>query len=461
MGRPSAQSALERVFAPRSIAVLGASQTPGKLGHSVLSLLVKNGFPGRIIPVNPRGGAILDLPCVRSIAEIVEPVDLALLVVPAEQSLEALRQCAAARVEAVVGITSGFAESGEAGSANERALRDLLEDAPFRLVGPNCEGVAVPKNRLQMTFSPMFNDMSEGPVALISQSGALSGMIANRLTRRGIGFHSVVTTGNESDITAADLLERFADDPDIGVVLAYLEQIREAPRFVAAARKLAAGGKRMVVLKGGRSSAGGEAAASHTGALAGDDRVTTGVFRELGIVRVRDSTAAIDATAALSMGKRLAGGNIAIVSIAGGFGVEMTDLAETSGFCVPALRAEAQARLRKLLPFYGATRNPVDLTGSALTAKGVMNGALEVVLDEDGIDGAVVIVTFSHDPAFAEAIIEANGRTEKPIVVCWTGGSDQNPGATALLAKAGIPTFDAPARALTALLALRNRGMVS
>lgn len=461
MGKPSTPTALDRVFGPRSITVLGASQTPGKLGHSVLSLLRTNGFPGRIVPVNPRGGSILDLPCIRSIAELAEPVDLALLVVPAEHSLESLRQCAAAGIGAVVAITSGFAESGEAGQENERALRELLKDAPFRMVGPNCEGVVVPKNKLQMTFSPMFNGMSEGPVALISQSGALSGMIANRLTRRGIGFNCVVTTGNETDITATDLLERFSDDPGVGVVLAYLEQIREAPRFVAVARKLAESGKRLVVLKGGRSSAGGEAAASHTGALAGDDRVITGVFRELGIVRVRDSTAAIDATAALSTGKRLAGDNIAVVSIAGGFGVEMTDLAETSGFQVPALSANAQTRLRKLLPFYGATRNPVDLTGSALSTKGVMNGALEVVVDEDGIDGVVVIVTFSHDPAFAEAIIEANARTEKPIVVCWTGGSDQNPGATALLAKAKIPTFDTPARALTALLALRNRGLVS
>lgn len=461
MARPSVRSALDRVFAPRSIAVLGASQTPGKLGHSVLSLLLTNGFGGRIVPVNPRGGAILDLPCARAVGEIEGPVDLALVVVPAEQSLDAFRQCAAAGAGAVVAITSGFAESGAAGQANEFALQELLREAPFRLVGPNCEGVVVPKHRLQMTFSPMFNGMREGPVALISQSGALSGMMANRLTRRGIGFSAVVTTGNESDVTATDLLERFADEPEVGVVLAYLEQIREAPRFVAAARKLAAGGKRLVVLKGGRSCAGGEAAASHTGALAGDDRVASGIFRELGVVRVRDSSAAIDATAALSTGKRLAGRNIAIVSIAGGFGVEMTDLAETSGLTVPALLADAQARLRNLLPFFGATRNPVDLTGVALTQKGVMNGALDVVVNEQGIDGVVVIVTFSHDPAFAEAIIEANAQTPKPIVVCWTGGSDQNPGATALLAEARIPTFDAPARALTALLALRNTGLVS
>lgn len=461
MTRPTIARALDCLFAPRSIAVLGASHTPGKLGHAVLGLIQKNGFEGRLLPVNPRGGEILGLACARSLAEVSGRIDVALVVVPAEHSLEAFQECATAGVQAVVAITSGFAESGEAGHANEQALRALLIDAPYRMIGPNCEGVVVPRSRLQMTFSPMFDGMTDGPVALISQSGALSGMIANRLTKRGVGFRAVVTTGNETDVTATDLLESFAEDDNVRVVLAYLEQIRDPRRFVALAQRLREQHKRLVVLKGGRSSAGSEAAASHTGALAGDDRVVTGVFRDLGIVRARDSTAAIDATAALSTGKRLGGGNIAVVSIAGGFGVEMTDLAETTGFSVPALSEGAQRRLRELLPFYGATRNPVDLTGTVLSRSSLMRDALDVVLKEPDIDGVVVIVTFAHDPAFAEAIQDADRSTSKPLLVVWTGGADQNPGATALLREARIPTFDAPARALTGLLAMRNDGLVS
>ena len=461
MTRPTIARALECLFAPRSIAVLGASHTPGKLGHAVLGLIQKNGFEGRLLPVNPRGGEIFGLACARSLAEVCGEIDVALVVVPAERSLEAFQECATAGVRMVVAITSGFAESGEAGHANEQALRALLIDAPYRMIGPNCEGVVVPRSRLQMTFSPMFNGMTDGPVALISQSGALSGMIANRLTKRGVGFRAVVTTGNETDVTATDLLESFGDDDNVRVVLAYLEQIRDPRRFVALAQRLREQDKRLVVLKGGRSSAGSEAAASHTGALAGDDRVVTGVFRDLGIVRARDSTAAIDATAALSTGKRLAGSNIAVVSIAGGFGVEMTDLAETTGFSVPALSEDAQRRLRELLPFYGATRNPVDLTGTVLSRSSLMRDALDLVLKEPDIDGVVVIVTFAHDPAFAEAIQDADRSTSKPLLVVWTGGADQNPGATALLREARIPTFDAPARALTGLLAMRNDGLVS
>jgi acyl-CoA synthetase (NDP forming) len=461
MTRPTISRTLDRVFAPKTVAVLGASSTRGKLGHSVLALLDQNGFEGRIVPVNPKGGEILGRPCVSSVRDIEGEVDVALLVVPAEHSLEGLRDCAAAGVGAVVAITSGFAESGEAGRANELALRDILRDAPFRMIGPNCEGVVCPRHKLQMTFSPMFNDMRDGPVVLISQSGALSGMIANRLSRRGIGFRAVVTTGNETDVTATDLLEWCAEDPDVKVVLAYLEQVRDPERFVAAARRLRQQGRSLVVLKGGRSQAGGEAAASHTGALAGDDRVTAGVFRELGIVRARDSAAAIDATAALFMGKPLHGSRVAVVSIAGGFGVEMTDLAETSGFVVPELSEGTQSELRRLLPFYGATRNPVDLTGTAVAKSSIMHEALQVVLREPGIDALVVVVTFSQDPAFAEAIIAANRASTKPVIVVWTGGADQNPGATALLLEAGIPTFDAPARALTGLLALRNTGLVS
>jgi acetate---CoA ligase (ADP-forming) len=461
MTRPSVHKSFERIFAPRSIAVLGASQTKGKLGHSVLELLQKNGFSGQTIPVNPRGGEILGLPCVRSLAELENPPDLALLVVPAEQAIEALRQCAANKVEVVVGITSGFAESGEAGRNNEQALRDILREAPFRLIGPNCEGVVVPAHKLQMTFSPMFNDMSAGPVALVSQSGALSGMMANRLTRRGVGFHSVVTTGNETDITATDLFEYYADTAEVKVVLAYLEQVRDPRRFIAAARRLRASGKQVVVLKGGRSAAGSEAAASHTGALAGDDRVISGVFRDLGIVRARDSAAAVDATAALATGKPMQGHAIAVVSIAGGFAVEMTDLAETNGFKVPPLSEAAQARLRARLPFYAATRNPIDLTGMALSDPTIMSETLEIIAAEQHIDATVVVVTFSHNPAFAEAIVRANETSSAPILVVWTGGSDQNPGATALLQKARLPTFDSPARALTGLQALRNDRMAS
>ncbi len=461
MNRPSVKQSLERVFAPRSIAVLGASQTKGKLGHSVLALLQKNGFAGQVIPVNPRGGEILGLPCVRSLSDLDAPPDLALLVVPAEHALEALRQCAANKVGTVVGITSGFAKSGEAGRSNEQALREILRDAPFRLIGPNCEGVVVPAHKLQMTFSPMFNDMSVGPVALVSQSGALSGMMANRLTRRGVGFHSVVTTGNETDVTATDLLDHYADTPDVKVVLAYLEQVRDARGFVDAARRFRANGKKLVVLKGGRSAAGGEAAASHTGALAGDDRVISGVFRDLGIIRARNSAAAVDATAALAIGKPLRGRAIAVVSIAGGFGVEMTDLAETNGFDVPPLSNAAQTRLRALLPFYAATRNPVDLTGMAVANPTIMSEALEIVAAEQHINAIVVIVTFSHDPAFAEAIIRANKASSRPILVVWTGGSDQNPGAAALMQEARLPTFDAPARVLTGLQALQDAKVAS
>jgi acyl-CoA synthetase (NDP forming) len=462
MSKPTVEETLDRVFAPRSIAVLGASHTKGKLGHSVIALLKQNGYEGRIIPVNPKGGTIVGLDCARSMSDIDYTVDVALLVVPAESSLEAMRECAAAKVGSVVAITSGFAESGdEAGQSNEAALRDFLKIAPYRMIGPNCEGVVSTQSKLQMTFSPMFNDMKPGGLALISQSGALSGMMANRLTRRGIGFRAVVTTGNEVDITATDLLDWFANDAEVKVILAYLEQVRDPRRFVEVARRLRSIGKSLVILKGGRSQAGGEAAASHTGALAGDDKVVTGVFRELGIVRVRDSAAAVDAVSALSMGKRLSGPRIAVVSIAGGFGVEMTDLAQTSGFDVPPLSDTAQTRLRSLLPFYGATRNPVDLTGTAVTKSSIMRDAIDVVLSEDNIDALVVIVTFSHDPAFAEAIIHAHRSSDKPVLVCWTGGTDQNPGATALLRDEGIPTFDAPARVLTALQALRNEGLVA
>ncbi len=458
--RLSAHAALDVVFAPRSVAIFGASEDPRKLGHVAVKFLRDGGFAGRIVPINPKGGEILGIPVARSLAEAAGPVDVAISFVPAEHMLGVLRDCEASGVKVVVGVTSGFAESGAAGKQYEDALHDFLARTPLRIIGPNCEGLVVPRSKLLLSFSPMFLGLRDGNVALISQSGAISGIMANRLAKNGVGIRTVVTTGNEADITAADVLEWLAGDPSTEVVLMYIEQIRDAERFVAAARRMR-GRKRIVINKVGRSAVGQRAAQSHTGALAGDDRVITGVFAELGIVRANDTMAAVDAAAALSLGKRLKGRRIGVVSFAGGLGVETAELAEIAGFDVPAFPPALRAEIDKHLPFFGSSRNPVDLTGSILQRPGDMRRILELMLADRSVDGVVAGLTFARDMEFAHLLVETAAKSDKPLIVCWTGGVEQTPEALAYFHEKRFPIFDAPVRAVAGLTAIgRASGII-
>ena len=359
--RPTVAEALDGLFDPRTIAVVGASRTKGKLGQAVLALLKSNGCRGRIIPVNPAGGEIEGLPAARTLQEIDGPIDVVVLATPVDIALDALEICATLEVKVVVGVTSGFSEAGEEGNENEARLRRIMRDAPFRLVGPNCEGVVRPSSDLQLTFSPMFDGLRPGPVAMISQSGALAGLMALRLGERGVGINAIVSSGNETDLTAADLLDYLGNDPQTRVVLCYVEELRDGRRFAEAARRLTQAGKHVVV-KGGRSRAGSRAVQSHAGAMAGDDRVISAIFRETGVIRARESVTAVDAVTALAAGRRPVGNRVGIISVTGGLGVEMTDLAEVAGFEVPVLDKATQTALSRYVPFYGSVKNPVNLT---------------------------------------------------------------------------------------------------
>jgi len=460
MGRLSARDTLNIVVNPSSVALFGASEDPTKLGHVAVKFLKEGGFPGRIIPINLRGGEILGIPVARNLAEAGGSIDVAVSFVPADQMLGVLEQCEANGVKVVVGVTSGFAESGGAGAQYEKNLQSFLSKAKVRLIGPNCEGVVFPANKLLLSFSPMFIGLRPGNVAIVSQSGAISGMMANRLSKNGIGIRSVITTGNESDITASDVLEWLGQDDGCQVILMYLEQIRDAQRFVAAARAMR-GHKQIIVNKVGRSKVGQRAAQSHTGALAGDDRVADGVFTELGIVRATDTMNAVDSTAALSLGKPMAGKKVAVISLAGGLGVETAELAEIARFTVPQFEANLQQKISKHLPFFGSSENPIDLTGAILSRPNDMRQILDLVMGDDSIDAAIVVMTFARNLDFARHLVEAAQLTNKPLIVCWTGGIEHTPEALALFREKGLPIFDAPVRAVAALAAIaRTSGVL-
>lgn len=444
------------LLAPRVVAVLGVSADRAKLGSTILANVIGNGFDGVIYGIGRESFELPGARIVRCIDEVPEPIDVLLLAVPAAALAASIAQIPPGKVRVAVAIASGFSETGEQGAAMEAEVLRACRRSGLSLIGPNCQGVVVPGARLQMTFSPMYNRMVAGPVAVISQSGAMGGFMVNRLMQRGVGISCFISSGNEIDLQAADYIAAFGAQADTRVLLCYLEQIRDGRRFAAAVRSLPPG-KRLVAIKCGRTDAGAAAVRSHTGAIAVDDRIVDGVFEQLGVLRAPDSAAAVDAAAALAAGKTLRGLRIGILSIAGGLAVELADLLEMRGFEVPPFCDATIERLRGIVPAFGATRNPIDLTGAVLTDDTLFGNALDVMAADPGLDGYVIISTYVRDPRIAQAIIALHRRSDKPVIVCWTGGADQTPESLQLLAAAGVPVYDATARGAWAMHALRPR----
>lgn len=454
-GIPTRAAALAALLAPRLVAVIGVSRDPTRLGSQILRNVVRNGFAGAIYGVARETFAFEGATIVRSLDEISGEVDVLLLAVPASALPSALEALPEGKARLAIAIASGFSETGESGEAMERQVAAICARKGIGLIGPNCQGVVVPYARLQMTFSPMYNRMVPGSVAVVSQSGAMGGFMVNRLMHRGVGLSCFVSSGNETCMEISDYVEALGGHADTRVLLCYLEQIRDGRRFAQAVRGLPPE-KRLVVVKSGRSEAGAAAVRSHTGAIAGDDRVADGVLRQLGVVRAPDSAAAVDAAIALAPGRRLNGDRIGVLSVAGGLAVELADLLELRGFKVPAFDAGTNARLREIVPVFGATRNPIDLTGAMLTDESLFERALAIMSEAQGFDGWAIISTYVRNPRIARSIVDLHQRSDNPVIVCWTGSAEQTPESLEILARAGVPVYDNTARAAWAFEALRS-----
>lgn len=458
----SLQHAIRGLFMAKAVAVVGISADQAKLGNVILRNVVTNGFAGNIYAVcrtavEPEtfGPSHERVRFVQAFSDIPEPVDIALFAVPADMVVTALASVPAGKLRLAVILASGFTETGERGASLETALRQYCLETQMPVIGPNCQGVVVPGVKLQLTFSPMYNQMLEGKVAIISQSGAMAGYMANNLMRRGIGICCVVSSGNEAVLTAADYIHALADKQECRVILCYMEQIKNGRHFARCVQRLGSQ-QRIVVVKSGRSTAGVAAASSHTGAMASDDRVIDGVFRQLGVVRARDSGTAIDVAAALANGRRLNGKAIGILSVAGGLAVELSDLLEMDGFTVPPFDPDTLERLKAKVPEFGASRNPIDLSGAILTQESLFEEVLGLFAQAKNLDGFAIISTFIRNPAFAHAIVRMYNSTDKPVVVCWTGTPDQTPESLEILTRSGIPIYGNTGRVAVAFRAIRG-----
>lgn len=417
---------LDSFFAPESIALIGASRDQEKIPGRLLSMLRKNDFPGMIYPINPNYGDIDGLKCFPSIAEVGQPIDLAIVIIPARAVLGALEQCAAVGVKNAVIISSGFAEEGGDSAAMQDAIVALAKKTGMRISGPNAEGFYSQVQRVAATFSPTVDiKPNEQPlvatkrrIGIVAQSGGIGFAIFNRAKALGIALSYVISAGNEADLGAGEFFEYLVQDASTDVILLFIEGIRDVDKFLAAARRAAETGKPVIVTKVGRSGAGERAAASHTASMAGWSAAYDAVFAKHGFIVSNDLDEAVTIAAVLTTNPPPKGDRVAVLTVSGGAGIWGADTVSMQGLQVPELSLPIQQEISKLLPSYGATRNPIDVT-----AQGVHSGGLQKSIDllsvSDEVDAILVVLSLSSDTrmpfkqAELKPVIDAQN---KPIV---------------------------------------------
>jgi acetate---CoA ligase (ADP-forming) len=387
-------ASLESLFHPRSVAVIGASSDRAKISGRSLRYLLEKKFAGPVYAINSRVPEVQGIPTHPSMAALKDPVDLAIVVVPAASVVQSVEECAAKGVKSVVIFSSGFAEVDAEGRAMQERLTAIAREARIRIVGPNCMGVFDPARHMYATFSTSFDHgfPQPGSLGIASQSGAFGAHCFVTARERGLGFSLWATTGNECDVDFAECLEYMAHDPATKVVLGYLEGCRDKDRLVRALEAMRDERKPLVMLKVGRSEVGAQAAASHTASLVGSDRVYDALFRQYGVHRAGSIEELMDVGYACTAGRFPTAGRVGLVSISGGVGVLMADAASEVGLEVPEMPQAAQAKLKALLP-YAAVRNPIDTTAQVLNDLPLIGTNLEVMFEEGGCDCVVMFLS--------------------------------------------------------------------
>jgi acetyltransferase len=441
---------MRRMLDPRTIALIGATETEGTVGRTIMENLMRS--TGRaIFPVNPHHKTVFGLPCVPSVADVPDGVDLAVVATPAETVPEVLDECAAAHVAGAIVVSAGFGETGTHGVALERRIKKLLRTSPMRVVGPNCLGVIRPTVGLNASFLTV--QPKAGDIALISQSGALGTGMLDWAVSADVGFSLFASVGSMVDVDFADLIDFLGEDQHTRSILIYMETIGNARRFMSAARGFARN-KPIIVLKPGRYAASARAALSHTGALAGDDEVYEAAFRRTGVVRVHEVVDLFHAAEVLDSHLLPVGPDVAIVTNAGGLGVMATDsLIELGGRLAP-LSEKTMKVLNAALPPYWSHADPIDLLGDAGSDRFV--AAVDACLHDQGINGVLVIYTPQGNarPDDMATQVAALAKTAaKPLITALMGGKTVD-GGRAIFHAAGVPCYDTPEDAVKSYLGM-------
>lgn len=433
---------LESALNPQSVAVIGASENIHKIGGRPIYYMQKHGFGGRIYPINPSREEVQGLKSYASLAALPEAPDLAMVIVGGDKAVDAVSQCAARGVKSVVVVASGFGETGEEGRAVQRAMVDTARAAGMRLYGPNTQGLANFGTGALAGFSTMFVEVppADGPVGIVSQSGGMSAMAYGLLRGRGLGVRHVHATGNEADITVSDLAWAVAHDPDVKLLLLYLENIANPELLARTAAYARERDLPIVAVKAGRSESGQKAASSHTGSLANEDRAVDAFFRHHGIWRVRDPHAQALAAEAYLKGWRPEGRRLVIISNSGASCVMGADASEELGLPLAELSPATRAEVASRLPGFATAVNPIDITAALLSNSGLFGDVLPAVAQDPAADLFFINIPVAgagYDvEAFARDTAAFERSTGKPVVVAaW-----QDSVAAPFKAQ-GIPTY--------------------
>ena len=450
---------LDALLRPASVAVIGASNDPTRIGGRPIRYLREAGFPGHVYPVNPKHEQVQGLAAYHHVAKVPEAVDLAIVAVPAPSVVDTVAACAAHGVRVAVVYSAGFAETGAEGQREQRRLGAIAAETGIRIVGPNCLGVYNSELGFFATFSTTLEDgfPSPGGVALVSQSGAYGSHLSLLARKRNIDVRYWVTTGNEADVSVPEVLGWLAEQDDVSVIMAHAEGIADRDALVGALETARARRKPVVFQKVGVTEVGAQAARSHTASLAGADPIYEAAFRQFGAYRARDTDEMLDVAYAASFGVFPESSRVALVSISGGVGVQMADAAVGFGLDVAPLSESAQTRLKAALP-YASARNPVDITAQAFNRVELIADNLGIVFDEEQHDAVVAFFTYV---AAADGMIE-------PIRQAIHAARARRPGCALVLSivappdvvrqyeAVGCPVFEDPTRAVRSVAALHR-----
>ena len=444
---------LDKIFYPESIAVLGVTRTPGTVPYDIFYNILSSGYRGVIYPVAPGKRSISGVRAYRYVTDIDDDVDMAVIVYPSTVVDKALEQCGEKGVKAAIIITAGFREVGPKGVEREEVIKDICRKYGIRLIGPNCLGLINTDPEVVLNASFARKMPAIGRIAFLSQSGALCTAVLDYAREKEIGFSKFISFGNKAGVSETDLFEYLHQDEQTDVILLYLEELRNGRHLVEVARRVTRGqnAKPILAIKSGRTPQGADAAASHTGSLAGEDSICDAIFREAGIIRVGSIDELFNAAIMYAYQPMPAGDRLAIVTNAGGPGVMATDAAVRVGLNIPRLADSTMTKLRAVLPAAANVKNPVDVIGDARADR--YTAALKGVLDDPNVDQVLVILTpqsMTDIESIARGVCQVHDKATKPIACAFMGATDVVPGVH-LLQHAHIPHYILPEWACTAM----------
>ncbi len=455
----------ERLLNPGSVAVVGASSNPKKIGYVVIENLKNNGYKGNVYPINPKGGEILNYKVYESIEAVPEDkIDLSVITLPAQTTVK-IFESVAKKSSFVIPIAGGFGETGEMGKKMEEQLKNIAKKYGTRIIGPNTVGIYIPSTGVNtaLVVPERSRFPGKGEIAFITQSGALGLLTMDSVSMYDVGFSAFINLGNRIDVNENELLAYFGEDKDSKVIILYIESFANGREFMQIARKVSRD-KPIVVLKAGRTQRGGKAASLHTGALGGSDAVADGAFKQSGVIRAYDEVELVDYARALAYGKPIKGDRIAVVTSAGGVGVVTTDYIESEirgvGMKMADLSKETKRKIKEEVVPFASVENPVDMTAQASDED--YDGVI-AALDEDPNVDAILIYALFQTPLISEKLVDIitkwHHKGQKPIVV-GTIGSEFALNMMKRFEKNRVPVYPSIERSVKSLRVLRDRSLI-